>query len=101
MPQTGTLPLDAVPEREESLGLALGRAHMKYARRVNRRQRWWGETVDDEAFALLRTNTRTGWPTGSPDFIAQFEARLGRRLQRQPAGRKKKQVVALFRCSFR
>lgn len=34
--------LVAVPEREDSLGLAIGRAHMKYARHANRRQRWWG-----------------------------------------------------------
>ena len=34
--------LVAVPERAESLGLAIGRAHMKYVRRVNRLQRWWG-----------------------------------------------------------
>ena len=32
----------AVPEREESLGLAIGRAHMKYARHANRCRRWWG-----------------------------------------------------------
>jgi putative transposase len=34
--------LIGVPEREESLALAIGRAHMKYARHANRRQRWWG-----------------------------------------------------------
>ena len=34
--------LIGVPEREESLGLAIGRAHMKYARHANRRQHWWG-----------------------------------------------------------
>ena len=157
-----------MPERAESLGLAIGRAHMKYARRANRRQRWWGhlwanrfystpldeghcwtalkhvesnplragiaalpwdypwssarahvlgdphpilkpcpldslvapgpqwgawllEMEDEEVVARLCANTYTGWPTGSPEFIAQLEARLGRRLQRQPAGRKKKQ----------
>jgi hypothetical protein len=38
----------------------------------------------------LRANTYTGWPTGSPEFIAQLEAQLGRCLVRQTAGRKKK-----------
>jgi len=161
--------LVAVPEREESLGLAIGRAHMKYARRANRRQRWWGhlwanrfystpldaghcraalkyvecnplragrvalpwdypwssarahvlgdpdplltpcpldalvapgpswgawllEQADADVVARLRANTYTGWPTGSPEFIAQLEIGLGRRLQRQSAGRKKKVV---------
>ncbi|MEI7832347.1 MAG: transposase [bacterium] len=154
-----------VPGQEESLGLAIGRAHMKYARHANRRQRWWGHLwanrfystpmdeahcwtalryiecnpvraglvefpwdypwssarahvygdphpilkpcpldsavlpgeswaawltgqEDDDAFAALRTNTNTGWPTGSPEFIAKLETQLGRRLVRQPAGRK-------------
>jgi hypothetical protein len=34
--------LVGVPEREASLGLAVGRAHMTYARHANRRQQWWG-----------------------------------------------------------
>jgi len=157
-----------VPEHEESLGLAIGRAHMKYARHANRRQQWWGhlwanrfystpldeghcwtalkyiecnplrahlvqlpweypwssarahvlgnphpvlkpctlvssiapgeswgawlsEVEDETALTQLRTNTYTGWPTGSPEFIAKLEAQLGRRLTRQPGGRKSKQ----------
>lgn len=34
--------LVAVPTHEAGLGLAIGRAHMKYARHANKRQRWWG-----------------------------------------------------------
>ena len=34
--------LIAVPESEESLGLTIGRTHMKYARHANKRQEWWG-----------------------------------------------------------
>lgn len=159
--------LIGVPAREESLGLAIGRAHMKYARHANRRQRWWGHlwanrfystpmdeahcwtalkyvernpvraglveraedypwssapahvlgrfdplltpcpldsTIspgsswgawlageeDEVAVNLLRANTYTGWPSGGADFTADLERRLGRRLVRQPAGRKKK-----------
>ncbi len=162
--------LVAVPAREDSLGLAIGRAHMKYARHANRRQRWWGhlwanrfystpldeghcwtalkyiernsvraglvelpweypwssarahvlgdphpvlkpcpldsaippgapwgawlmEQEDDLALTALRANTYTGWPTGSPEFIARLEAQLGRRLVRQPAGRKPKKEI--------
>jgi len=161
--------LVGVPAREDSLGLAVGRAHMKYARHANRRQRWWGhlwanrfystpldeahcrtamkyvecnpvraglvdlpwdypwssapahvlgrpdplltpctldslpptgsawgawltEADDDLLLAQLRANTYTGWPTGAPDFVATLEAQLGRRLVRQPAGRKPKQT---------
>lgn len=163
--------LVAVPSCVESLGLAIGRAHMKYARHANRRQRWWGHlwanrfystpldeahcwtalkylecnpvragmvalpweyewssarahliacdphplltpcplystfapgpawgtwlsetTLEDElAYEMLRANTYTGWPTGAADFTAQLEAQSGRCLQRQPAGRKKRQ----------
>jgi putative transposase len=160
--------LIGIPEREESLGLAIGRAHMKYARHANRRQQWWGHlwanrfystpldeahcwqalkyvernpvraglidvpweypwssarahvlgiddpllthnplaasfpfgatwgacisAVDDSAFlARLRTNTNTGWPAGSAEFVATLEVRLDRRLTRQKAGRKPKQ----------
>lgn len=54
---------------------------------------WLLEMEDDEVFARLRANTYTGWPTGSPEFVAQLEARLGRRLTRLPAGRKKKEGV--------
>jgi putative transposase len=54
----------------------------------------WGAWLlgedDDAALALLRANTDTGWLTGSPAFLAQLEAQLGRRLVRQPAGRKAK-----------
>jgi putative transposase len=163
---TNHVHLVGVPEREESLGLAIGRAHMKYARHANRRQQWWGHlwanrfystpldeahcwnalkyvernpvraglvaraweypwssarahmlgtpdplltacplddilpgapwgawlTDEDDELALkqLRANTYTGWPTGSSEFVARLEAQLGRRLMRQPAGRKPK-----------
>jgi len=52
---------------------------------------WLLELEDEEALAHLRANTYTGWPTGTPEFIEELETRLGRRLLRQPAGRKKKQ----------
>jgi len=167
---TTHLHLIAVPAHEESLGLAIGRAHMKYARHANRRQRWWGHLwanrfystpldeahcwsalkyiernpvragmvdvpweypwssahahvvgephavltpipldagippgapwgawlrgADDErAIMQLRANTYTGWPTGSPEFIATLETQLGRFLMRQAAGRKKKLAI--------
>jgi hypothetical protein len=51
---------------------------------------WLTETGDAVAIATLRANTYTGWPTGSDTFIARLEAQLGRRLSRQPAGRKKR-----------
>jgi len=40
--------------------------------------------------ATLRANTDTGWPTGTPAFIADLETRLGRCLHRQPVSRKGK-----------
>jgi len=52
---------------------------------------WLSEVEDETALTQLRTNTYTGWPTGSPEFIAKLEAQLGRRLTRQPGGRKSKQ----------
>ena len=169
---TNHVHLVGVPARAESLGLAIGRAHMTYARHANRRQRWWGHlwanrfystplddahcwaalkylennavraglvalpwdyawssarahvlgdphpvltpcplpsvvapgpawgawlravSLDDEvAFATIRANTSTGWPTGATEFITQLESQLGRCLSRQPAGRKKRQEV--------
>lgn len=164
---TNHVHLVAIPTQEDALALALGRAHMKYARHANRRQQWWGhlwanrfystpldeahcwtalkylennpvraglcdtaweypwssarahvlgdphpvltpcpldsyitpgvdwgawltDAEDASAVTTLRANTCTGWPSGSPDFIAQLETQLGRRLRRQPAGRKKK-----------
>jgi len=51
---------------------------------------WVTEADDEQAYVPLRANTYTGWPTGSAEFIAQLECQLGRRLQRQPAGRKPK-----------
>jgi len=39
---TNHVHLIAVPSHADALGLALGRAHMTYARHANRRQRWWG-----------------------------------------------------------
>jgi putative transposase len=54
----------------------------------------WGAWLTDEddelALKQLRANTYTGWPTGSSEFVARLEAQLGRRLMRQPAGRKPK-----------
>ncbi len=52
---------------------------------------WLMEAEDELALSELRANTYTGWPTGTPEFIAQLEARLGRRSSRQPAGRKAKE----------
>ncbi len=51
---------------------------------------WLTEGEDDLALTELRVNTYTGWPTGTPEFIANLEAQLGRRLLRQTAGRKPK-----------
>ena len=162
--------LIAVPESETALGLAIGRAHMKYARHANRRQHWcghlwanrfystplddehcwtalkyiernpvragmievpweyiwssahahvlgdahpvlkqipldslvtpgtqWGDWLsetDDELESMqLRSNTYTGWPTGSAEFVAKLEAQLGRCLVRQVAGRKPKPII--------
>lgn len=164
---TNHVHLIAVPVNEESLALSIGRAHMKYARHANKRQRWWGHlwanrfysspldeehcwtalkyvernparaglvevpwtypwssarshvlkvsdpllmpchsetsiqpgeewgvwlagAEDEVTLAQLRTNTYTGWPTGSPEFISTLESQLGRCLTRQPAGRKMK-----------
>ena len=49
------------------------------------------EPDDEELLRAIRRNTNTGWPTGSPEFVANLEARLGRTLTRQKAGRKPKQ----------
>jgi len=51
---------------------------------------WLGEPIDEVALAQLRVNINTGWPTGSPEFIGNFEAQLGRSLVRQRPGRKPK-----------
>jgi putative transposase len=39
---------------------------------------------------VLEQHSRTGRPLGEPAFIAQLEQRTGRRLQKQPPGRKPK-----------
>ena len=51
---------------------------------------WLTEATDDMA-AMLRANTYTGWPTGSDAFMGQLAIQRGRRLSRQPTGRKKRQ----------
>ncbi|MHB9027103.1 MAG: transposase [Armatimonadota bacterium] len=72
----------AVPAREDSLALAIGRAHMKYARWVNRRQGWQGHlwanrfysTVLDEAHCwaamkyIERNPIRAGLATRAEDY---------------------------------
>jgi len=44
-----------------------------------------------EELDALRTNTRTGRPTGSEAFISDLEMRLGRRLRPAKPGRKPKE----------
>ena len=51
---------------------------------------WFTAAEEETAVTTLRANTYTGWPTGSPEFVAQLEAQLGRRVSRQPGGRKRK-----------
>jgi len=45
---------------------------------------------EEDLLLSLRLNTQTGRPLGSPDFLAHYEALLGRRLQPLPVGRPKK-----------
>lgn len=52
----------------------------------------WGEWLDLEsddpaALAIVRANSRSGHPTGSPDFIGRLETDLGRCLERRNRGR--------------
>jgi putative transposase len=58
----------------------------------NRSSAEWGAWVngaeEDDIIERLRTNTFTGWPTGTVGFVAELEQRLGRRLLRHRAGRK-------------
>lgn len=51
---------------------------------------WLAEGLDEEIVKRIRNNTTTGWPTGSPSFVAQLEKLLGRRLTRQKPGPKPK-----------
>jgi len=53
---------------------------------------WLLDADDDVALTHLRANTYTGWPTGSPEFLARLESQLGRCLVRRSAGRKRKGV---------
>ncbi len=39
------------------------------------------EAVGTLALSELHANTYTGWPNGTPEFVARLEAQLGRRLQ--------------------
>jgi hypothetical protein len=39
----------------------------------------------------VRTNTNTGWPSGSEAFRATLEAHLDRRLTRLPEGRRRRE----------
>ena len=48
------------------------------------------EGLPEEATAALRGHERTGRPLGSPEFVAELERDLGRRLQVQRPGRKRK-----------
>jgi putative transposase len=45
---------------------------------------------DAAAIAALRKNMKTGKPCGSPEFVRQLEALLGRKLERRPRGRPRK-----------
>ncbi len=49
---------------------------------------WPAQGLDEEAVERIRRNTRTGRPTGSPSFVAQLEALLGRALRPLKWGRK-------------
>jgi len=55
----------------------------------------WEAYVDSdtigEAESLLRTNTYTGRPCGSQEFVEQAQLRLGRKLAPQPGGRPSKE----------
>lgn len=160
--------LVAVPERDDSLSLAIGQAHMRYASWLNRTQgrsghvwanrfhsaamdgahlwsamryvelnpvragpvarpeeyhwlsarahvlgaydptlsgdlplgapqpgREWGEWLaaglEEPTLTLIRRNTNTGRPTGSREFVAALEEKLGRRLSRRRPGPKKRE----------
>ena len=50
--------------------------------------------MSKEELTLIRTNTQTGRPTGSPEFIAELERQTGRLLRPAKRGRKP-QVVGL------
>jgi len=52
---------------------------------------WLSEGLEDDIIMSIRSNTNTGWPTGSEDFVKRLEGMLGRRLTRQSPGRKRKQ----------
>jgi putative transposase len=47
-----------------------------------------------EAENLLRINTYTGRPCGSPDFVEWAESSVGRKLAPQPGGRPRKELAA-------
>jgi putative transposase len=56
--------------------------------RVSNWREWLAEADREEAaVAALRENSRTGWPTGTTDFVAGLEVKLGRSLTRRPPGR--------------
>ena len=47
---------------------------------------WLRTGLDDQTVKRLRTNTTSGRPTGSDDFLETLEARLGRRLRPRKRG---------------
>ncbi len=51
---------------------------------------WLAEEDDAQMMKTLRLNTRTGRPAGGKQFVADLEARLGRRLAPRHVGRPKK-----------
>jgi hypothetical protein len=52
---------------------------------------FWGEWLtgdeDIHTIAQIRTNTHTGWPTGTPEFVATLEQQIGQCLTRKPTGK--------------
>lgn len=48
---------------------------------------WLRQGLEPEQIEILRTNTSTGRPSGSPEFVLELEKALGRRLRpRSPRG---------------
>jgi putative transposase len=48
---------------------------------------WLALGDDEKMLATLRLRTRTGRPAGGKQFIADFESKLGRKLQARKVGR--------------
>jgi hypothetical protein len=51
---------------------------------------------DEQGFDALRRNETTGRPLGSDHWLTKLENQLGRTLQRQKTGRKRRETQGQF-----